>query len=565
MNNGNQVSTAIIVIFIAVFVMLAAVQSPKKFVLDEIDFPAVAHTTSQTGTPVYYRGEANPRHIGTYHPTLYIHSLALFIKAFGYSETTVRLFGAVCVLLSSWIVVLISGLWWGNDPKRRKRFVFIFLAVFLLHPYTLANAMLPDIDSTVLPVTMLLFIYASLVAARGNNEDGRWDTKAFLCLGALFALNLWAKLTVTLILPVWLFMLLLSYRRSVVRSFLFCAAVSAVGALAFTATYWAYCKALALPFGYTFSFLLASFSKGTSGGSRLAGMWYNVHNSLNFLRWLTPYFIALSMAAVIGVGNRSLRERNVVTQEILSLALLGIFVTCFYLPMISPFGGFYKYPFVIFTLLILPIAYWGGELIACERPRIALALIAGIFVVGSIYAFMFGDVVFRDAQGTFTSNILTAAVLACLVAIPLVLFPAHGATRALLVVALVLCTGIQLGISRAQAVAPYPTRYHYGKTGFEETINYLTNRIEPGEAVCAMKDIGYYANNCYLENSAYLYGLSDQKRLEAVLKERKARYYIVSKGIGEDNIDALPVWKTLLDTYCTVDRSFGNHIVYVLK
>ncbi|MEI8195874.1 MAG: hypothetical protein WCI73_08200, partial [Phycisphaerae bacterium] len=162
----RRFSNSLSYLVLTLFVLLAAVQAPKKFILDEIDFPIVSQAASLTGTPVYYRGEANAALPGNYHPTLYIHSLAAFIKVFGYSEITVRLFGVVCVLLSLAFIAALARLWWPAQPGYRRAFFYLFGAVFLLHPYVLASALLPDIDSTVLPVTMLAFIYAGLALAR---------------------------------------------------------------------------------------------------------------------------------------------------------------------------------------------------------------------------------------------------------------------------------------------------------------------------------------------------------------------------------------------------------------
>ena len=106
-------------LIIILFLILAISQAGKKFVLDEIDFPIVAQATSQSGTPIYYRGEQNPQHIGIYHPPLYIYILAGFVKVFGYSETTIRTFGMICTMLSAYLCILII-------KNRECKFTIIF-------------------------------------------------------------------------------------------------------------------------------------------------------------------------------------------------------------------------------------------------------------------------------------------------------------------------------------------------------------------------------------------------------------------------------------------------------
>ena len=145
------------ILITAVFVILVAVQAGKSFVLDEIDFPIVSHATSQSLKPIYYRGEVSPVHVGTYHPTLYINSLAAFIKTFGFNETSVRFFGVICTLSSAYLLILIL----RRLIKKNETAETLLLGLYLYNPYTIANTTLPDIDSTVLPVVLLLFIYFS--------------------------------------------------------------------------------------------------------------------------------------------------------------------------------------------------------------------------------------------------------------------------------------------------------------------------------------------------------------------------------------------------------------------
>ena len=107
MNKESRLITWINVIIVAIFVILVFSQSNKKFVLDEVDFPAVAKTISETGMPYEYRGEAEPLALGLWHPPLYAYSLGAFVKVFGSNENTVRAFGMCCTLISALLSLLI--------------------------------------------------------------------------------------------------------------------------------------------------------------------------------------------------------------------------------------------------------------------------------------------------------------------------------------------------------------------------------------------------------------------------------------------------------------------------
>lgn len=125
--------------------------------------------------------------------------------------------------------------------------------------------------------------------------------------------------------------------------------------------------------------------------------------------------------------------------------------------------------------------------------------------------------------------------------------------------------GTQLGITRSQAVVAYPITYHYGQSGFNETVAYLQGRVEPGEAIWSMKDIGHYVNKKYIENYSYIFDPTVEARLEDLIKLKHIRYFVVTTGIGQDRIDAYPEFKQALDTCCIVDKEFGNFVIYKAK
>lgn len=97
--------------------------------------------------------------------------------------------------------------------------------------------------------------------------------------------------------------------------------------------------------------------------------------------------------------------------------------------------------------------------------------------------------------------------------------------------------GFQLSISRIQAISPYPTKYLYGQTGMDEASAYLRSNTEPDEIIWSMKDVGYYVNNRYIESYGYYFDKSLEDDLINMLQTGKVRYYVVTTGIGQDNID----------------------------
>ena len=132
---------------------------------------------------------------------------------------------------------------------------------------------------------------------------------------------------------------------------------------------------------------------------------------------------------------------------------------------------------------------------------------------------------------------------------------------AMLSIAVGATIGIGLGISRAQAISPLSTKYYYGQQGMDETVSYLKNRLNPGEVIWSMKDVGFYAGNHYSENYPDFFDRDGRHRVIA-LSRSGIRFFVATKGIGEDRIDAYPEIQAALDECCTLVKNFGNYYIY---
>jgi hypothetical protein len=133
------------------------------------------------------------------------------------------------------------------------------------------------------------------------------------------------------------------------------------------------------------------------------------------------------------------------------------------------------------------------------------------------------------------------------------------------VLILLFAIGFEFSISRTQAISTYSTKYDYGQLGLNQTASYLRSNTAPSEVIWSMKDVGYYVNNKYIESYGYYFDTSLQNNLINLLKSGKVRYYVANTGIGEDNIDAYPRIKHILDTYAVPEKQFGNFIIYKSK
>jgi hypothetical protein len=550
----KKLSTYFKILTVSVFVILVGVQADKSFVLDEIDFPIVSHATSQTLKPEYYRGESEKFtvHVGTYHPTLYINSLASFIKVFGFSETSVRIFGIICTLASAYLLILILRLL----IKKNVSAEILLLGLYLLNPYTIANTTLPDIDSTILPVLILLFIYFS-VRHLCQNKD--MSNRVVLILGSLFALALWSKLTTPLILPLLLAGLAIITTKKYKESVLFALKVLFVGSVGFIITYFIYCVALDLSPTYTYSFLLESFTKGTSANGPIEGALNNLDFARHFVYWPTIPLVGLFGISFIGILFDNSSHERVRVMKL--LAITGILVTIFYLALIAPFGGFFKYPFPVFGLLLLSIVFFYDRYfrdISVNAVYAVIALALGFAVEKKFW----DDSMFLNLKPFEGLLPLLIIVIGSYLILKI---ETRNIIASLFVLYIFFCIGFQFSISRIQATAPYSTKYLYGQTGLDQTTAYLRSNTYPGEAIWSMKDVGYYTNNKYYESYLYYFDTSLDSKLINMLHDGKVRYYVVTTGIGQDNIDYYTHVKKILEEHAVKEKQFGNFIIYKPK
>ena len=580
MHESNTFINLLRSLIILLFISLVYAQAEKKFVLDEIDFPAVALATSEKGVPVYYRGEENQNHIGIYHPPIYIYSLAGFIKLFGYSEINVRSFGMICTLMTAFLALLIFEILFPKSINRH-RFSLLFLSIFLLHPYTIANTTLPDIDQTILPVTMLLFIYFFLKyfperpSFKKSNTEEKIQIKPVLVLSLILALNFWAKMTTPLAMLPSAFCILLVSKYKLRDAFLTLVAITIISTIMFVFTYWIYCKLAVLPFDYTFQFLSHSFSKGTSSSGGLSNLLKKIIANAShiqfFTNWITIVFL---FAFFLSFGNLlSMKIKSHSEKILIILAGLALFVSVFYLSLIAPFGNFFKYPYPVFSLFVLTISYFLSihvfsiiktDNLSKKWPASSLSI---VFILVFAFVSLMQLVKAKDIA-ILTNHSNSSLFLIGIVIVGIVtgaLFNKFKSFKILSYIAtslLATLLGVQIGISRSQAVAPYPTKYEYGKIGFEETIAYLKGRVEPDEVIWSMKDVGYYVNNRYIENYGYIFNPDLKNILITTIQEKKVRFFIVTTGIGQDRVDEYSTLKESLDFCCDVERVIGNFVIY---
>lgn len=553
------------VLSIVAFATLSVLQAGEPLHLDNMDFPAAAKATAQTGQPRYYRGEELPTLCSLYHPPLYIYLLAGWFRVFGAGAVQARLFGALCAILFCWQTIWISRSLLGAPSKGVD---WALWPVFLLQAYTLQSAAILDIDTSVYgPLLLGLAGAAAWVGRRRDRATvGGWEVAL---LAALLALTLWAKLT-TVWLVVAALPLLLWPRLRRWRAFAVSAAVSLFGVGLFLATYFAYCRLVQVSPLYTFGFLAQSFLRG--GGAPHYGA--NLHAMVPFVAWWTgllPWGAAL-LVFTPWFGRRFAVAAAPLLQlrTLVGVALVG---SGYYMAQTMTFGRApFKYVFVFWPLVVLPLGLLCGAAVAARAQpgRWPGAWRAAVFVLAALAgALLWGWLVTGDTHllGRATRGALLGAVLPAALGALAALWWLRGRRERTAAAAWLLATamqvGYQTGVAAYQVGADHSTSYDYGQQGLSETIAYVRAHTTPDQVISSMKDVGFQAERRYFENYQALYGGHEvAARLIRAWESGRVALIVFTEGIGSDQAFLKPELGEWLGEHADLVASFGNYRIY---
>ncbi len=565
-------------ISIFVFILLAWTQAGKPLQLDNMDFPAVAVATADSGLPVYYRGEESLKALGLYHPPLYIYSLAGWFLLFGANPVTTRMFGVICAIIAGFLALQIVRTIFGSGKVREIAPVFFIF--YLLNPFALQAFSIADIDTTIYAPLTLLAILASLrlVFVNGDLRTTSIGWRDYALLIFVFLLCFWSKLTTTVSLPL-VFAAILSIRFGLWKSIAISLGIAVVTAVTFFFTYLIYGVVTGLDVGFSWSFLIQSLVSKSGGEGGFASTLFTLmnhfyNNFVNFVRWGLLFIIVFTIMAEIGFffrvvngGGRD-RARSLAALGILSYA---IFVTAAYSFIALPFGGApFKYIVPVWPLIALASAAVIGRLMTWPTR-----LDRGIFRIGLVIGgvgLLAGLFWLRDgALLGVAHSLLRGSAVSLAVALVTVLC-AYRRSRAVsvsgffrnfaLAVAAVV-VGQSLGVAIYQARADHATQYDYGQTGFVEASDWVSRHTASNEVIMSMKDLGFAIGRRYLENYGYVNSPAlDQKSFGDLVERLGIRVFVFTEERGQDQLAGnheLADW-IARNTKKTIQ--FGNYVIY---
>lgn len=285
-----------------------------------------------------------------WHPLLYPIILTLTGKLFGVEVLWMRLVALICLLIDIYLIWKITALMVDTEKKHRI-LSLLAICIFVCIPYTLDGGVHIDIDNSILPPILLLFIY--LFACFQAKKDGFAGYNLIL-LSLVLALAFWAKLTTPLAIPLAIGIFYL-VKRDLVKAFLYSSGLFITGSVLFLITWYAFCAAFELPF---FSVIQRTFG----------AFFAKINNSMttdpfSYLRYLgiTIYWfnplIVISWLTITALSFRDIIIKRVINDTYLFLLILSVIIGFMYLFIGRLTFGVPKYHYPLCSMIALILAY----------------------------------------------------------------------------------------------------------------------------------------------------------------------------------------------------------------
>ena len=544
----SRIASAVVVLL---YLVLVTQQIGDPLVIDEMEFPRLAEGISDTGRPIYYRGEQTPANIGIWHPPLYAYSLGMWVTLTGFSVTAVRLFGVLLMLGTAWLGVRILrtlGIGGGWGPP-------MFLALLLLHPYVIQSAQLPDIDSTLLVFSTIVVAHelVRLVTDRENFN------RRVITLGLAVGLALASKLTSLPVLALIFvgILVVLGVRRAVIAS----VGAATIGAAAFFAWWGVVSVAAQVSFTFPFTFIIDSGLKGgirDKSLSQLLDLLVPTKLSVFWIGMLLPILMVWGVVVVVRHWKTEPEHRVLISFALWAIGVYGLNAI-----VTGPPFSFPKYFITAFPLMAIVAAVPARYLPnMADIGRRAWAIIGVVFVglvLVSHWRFVDGAEDAHYSPGAVTFALMIVVMVAAIwVAGAVSRKQVLGVAGAGFLAVAATLTAFNVGVDVYQRDQDESVRYFPGEVGFAETVDRMQLLVQPGEPFLAPKDIGSATYNRYHEQEQLF---NDLDALAAVLDDPTVEYAVVRTKWDYSYL-VFPEVQQVIETRMVLLVQVGDFLIY---
>jgi len=499
------------------------------------------------------------------HPPLYSILGSLSVQVFGYSLPAMRLVGGVGYLLTLWLIPLFC-YHLTRDSVQAEQASLIAIVTWAIHPLALQGSLLLDIDNTIFPPVLLLF----MIVLSATELTFAW--KRIILVGLVVAIMLWVKLLPSNLLIIGL--AIIAYIR---RKQLFISTLAALifGLLIYLASFAIFSLSTQFPVELVLSTFIRTQNISQPFGRLLARV---VMGGGITTVWIgIPVLIIFGMIVVKRLLD-IIKSGQLSIFDILILYIIfgfSIFTIGNELPMGFPR---YHYPLALIIIIITSI-----EIVRMKRFQklniFALVLLLIFFIIYFVTIML--DPLLPHYLLTFeTNNLVTRLIFGLQNQIYAMIIPLGVALIALWVIyrnktafsnvipslLISYCVSTWLVTSVTQTQAAYSTIYEYGRFGGWEMAKLVQERTQPTDKIIAPQEIRWAAQRSNGDFVVSLLACQDciaQSTIEYFHKNKPVAYVLTTK---EDkrytHITRDPQFTALLNRCYSSPISIGTYIAY---
>lgn len=550
---------------LALFLFLAFIQINKPLRGEQSYFAYASHKLADNDkTPFSLEGYKLPAADLFLHPPLYIYSIALFIKLFGYNLFALKLSSILFTVLTSFLLLLM-GLYLFPE---NKKIALISVFIYLINPIVIQNALLLDMDGGILTFFSIATIFCFM----------RYKLEKPFLLGILLVLGLWTKTTIFVTLSVGFFIYLVYVGKEKIFSknkakILFkLIAIFVISLIIFFATYYLFSLVMnsdATRFikQNTTSKFSNRFSEGIltnvlrwAGGIKTLVIWINP--------LITLFFFFILFRDIKKILTKKIKPERAL-MYIITIVAFGFFI----ITGVAN-GSTGKYFVFIVPLLALLISEEFSK-VKFDLEEIILILTALSIMIIEYYLIFLKDPIFTKDIWMVISQFNLALVFSIIVKVAVILLPLVVLflifRRNLIFIFIFMILLFTSYSAIYTSFAKYSTNNNYGDYGIGETVNYLKNLTNNQNAtIITERGVAFlWCNGNYMEeqnNNAYVYSVSsyyiyvDKFYNNATIVKNNT--YL---AIYEQNLYRMPGFKEHVDNHFDYLKSIGYYQVYKIK
>jgi hypothetical protein len=421
------------------------------------------------------------------HTTLHQHLLAITFIILGETTISARILGVFCFIGVLFFIAQLSKQLFSGD--KGIKIAGIATILYALNPFAIQYSLLVDQETTLLPLTLLIFFYLFF------RQKFYFNYIAIAILSGAFALCLWGKEMSPYFALISLFPFLWLY-RGIKEAILVTVQICLLGSVIFAVTWIFYCLKTGVPIlsFVKFTILDKAFNPDYHKGRSIYGGLAKL--ALTTGRWVTPHLLLLMLVACISRAMQLIKNKFVFQPT----DYLWFYIALYWSVTNLFMYNYPRYQYPLYSIAVVLIAQHLYSILKdVNRKQFIVSIILGLLFAIAL-TLLFEDPLL-SISNVGNKKYLLIKYLLWMVILPLfssivilaltkvVVFSNKCFVMALL--SCLIATNISLNIKQSRSYTTAVSWNEYGERGFVKTLDFLEANLD-GSVPIIRKDLAYY-------------------------------------------------------------------------